>query len=117
MIIRMAIAALIVVTIVIVFGVAQGWAAGRCGLASWYGPESGETTASGARFRPDDMSAAMWGVPFGSRYRVTYRGKSVVVVILDRGPARRLHRLIDLSRGAARRIGLTGVGLVCLEGE
>jgi rare lipoprotein A (peptidoglycan hydrolase) len=88
---------------------------GRSGFASWYGPESGRVTASGALFRPDAMTAAMWGPRFGSRYRVTYRGRSVVVTITDRGPAKRLHRIIDLSRGAARRLGMRGVGRVCLE--
>jgi rare lipoprotein A len=53
----------------------------------------------------------------GERYRVTYRGKSVVVRINDVGPAAWTHRGIDLSRAAAKRIGLihAGVGKVCLE--
>ena len=91
---------------------APAYADGRCGTASWYA--RGHVTASGERFNPDALTAAMWGVPFNSRYRVTYRGKSVVVRITDRGPNRRLHRIIDLSRAAARRIGLRGVGRVCL---
>lgn len=53
----------------------------------------------------------------GRSYRVRYRGRSVVVKITDLGPHKRLGRVIDLSRGAARKLGLEhdGVGRVCLE--
>ena len=88
------------------------------GLASWYGYESGSVTASGQRFDPMALTAAMPSRShLGERWRVTYRGRSVVVTVNDVGPAARLHRVIDLSRAAAERIGLlpAGVGRVCLE--
>ncbi|PZA12484.1 hypothetical protein DNX69_10955 [Rhodopseudomonas palustris] len=89
----------------------------RCaGLASFYGSESGTRTASGQRFHPGGMTAAHRCLPFGTKLRVTYAGRSVVVTINDRGPFIR-PRVLDLSEGAARVIGLTsrGVGPVGCE--
>jgi len=79
--------------------------------ASWYG--SGHRTANGERFAPDGLTAAHRSLPFGTRVRVTYGSRSVVVRINDRGPFI-AGRAIDLSRGAARAIGLSGVGRVHL---
>ena len=70
--------------------------AGQSCRASYYGPESGSRTANGERFRPDGISAAHRSLPFGTRVRVTYRGRSVVVRINDRGPAKWTGRCIDL---------------------
>ena len=92
-------------------------AAERCGDASWYGAQHhGRTMANGKPFNMHAMTAAMWDVPFGTEYRVTYKGRSVVVTIRDRGPARRLGRIIDLSYAAAKQLGMIreGVGRVCL---
>ena len=86
----------------------------RTETASYYGPESGHHTASGERFDPNAMTAAHRTLPFGTLVRVTYRGRSVVVRINDRGPFVK-GRDIDLSQGAARRIGLPGVGPVTVE--
>ncbi|MGU3476381.1 septal ring lytic transglycosylase RlpA family protein [Methylobacterium sp. D48H] len=80
-------------------------------IASWYG--SGRRTANGERFVPDGLTAAHRSLPFGTRVRVTYGARSVVVRINDRGPFI-AGRAIDLSRGAARAIGLSGVGRVHL---
>src|ERR1700734_1017439 len=82
--------------------------------ASYYGPESGRHTASGERFDPNAMTAAHPALPFGTPLRVAYQGRSVVVRINDRGPFIK-GRDIDLSQGAARRIGLPGVGRVTIE--
>jgi rare lipoprotein A len=80
------------------------------GMASWYGAElAGHRTASGDRFNPDELTAAHRTLPLGSRVRVTYQGKSVVVRINDRGPFAR-GRVIDLSRAAAEQIGLRRAG-------
>lgn len=90
----------------------------RCGSGSWYGTESGTRTATGERFTGNEMTAAMpQRSMLGKRVRVTYRGRSIVVRVNDIGPASRLHRVIDLSRAAAARIGLigAGVGRVCIE--
>jgi rare lipoprotein A len=80
------------------------------GKASFYGNESGSKTASGQRFNQNAMTAAHRSLPFGTKLRVTYRGQSVVVTINDRGPFIK-GRVLDLSTGAARAVGLTGAGV------
>lgn len=83
------------------------------GVASYYGPEEqGQPTASGVPFDDRKMTAAHRTLPFGTRLRVTYlaTGRSVVVTINDRGPFWP-HRILDLSLGAARRLGLYDHGL------
>lgn len=99
-----------------------GWAA----VASCYGAESGPHTASGERFIPSQMTAAMCTIggcdlreraswlPFGTLLRVSYQGRSVVVRLNDRGPWIK-HRAIDLSSGACDRLGLPGIGDVQIE--
>ena len=86
------------------------------GMASYYGTESGSRTASGQRMNAGAMTAAHRSLPFGTRLKVTHGGRSVVVTINDRGPFIR-GRVLDLSTGAARAIGLTsrGVGQVTAE--
>lgn len=84
--------------------------------ASWYGTESGNRTANGERFNGTSITAAHRTLPFGTKLRVTYRGKSVTVRVNDRGPFIE-GRSLDLSKAAAARIGLTaaGVAKVCME--
>jgi rare lipoprotein A len=80
--------------------------------ASWYGPGfHGRRTANGERFDQDALTAAHKTLPFGTKVRVTNaaNGKSVVVRINDRGPFVR-GREIDLSKGAARAVGMLGAG-------
>ena len=89
------------------------------GIASWYGPGfDGKKTASGERFDQDALTAAHAYWAFGTRVKVTFptTGKSVVVRINDRFPTHK-GRAIDLSRAAARAIGLIGpgTGMVRLE--
>jgi rare lipoprotein A len=86
------------------------------GMASFYGNESGSKTASGQRFNQNAMTAAHRTLPFGTKLRVTHGDRSVVVTINDRGPFVR-GRVLDLSTGAARAVGLTsaGVGRVVAE--
>ena len=86
------------------------------GMASFYGNESGSKTASGQRFNQDALTAAHRSLPFGTKLRVTHGDRSVVVTINGRGPFIR-GRVLDLSTGAARAIGLTsaGVGRVTAE--
>jgi rare lipoprotein A len=82
------------------------------GIASWYGPGyHGKTTASGERFDQDALTAAHPYWAFGTRVKVTLlsTGRSAVVRINDRFPAYK-GRIIDVSRGTARRIGLIGPG-------
>lgn len=81
------------------------------GVASWYGPGyHGKPTSSGERYDQDGLTAAHYNWAFGTRVRVTLlsTGRSVVVRINDRFPRR--DRVIDVSRGAAREIGLIGPG-------
>ena len=83
----------------------------RQGRASWYGYEwtTGKrgTMANGNRFNPRAWSAATYDYPLGSMLLVTNtaNGKRIAVMVTDRGPARRLHRLIDLSEAAATALG------------
>ena len=95
---------------------AQSFPPSRVVKASWYGDGfSGRRTASGERFDPNRLTAASKTLPIGSMVHVTNleNGRSVTVRINDRGPYVR-GRSLDLSRGAARQIGLThkGVGRV-----
>ena len=80
------------------------------GKASYYGSESGARTASGARYNPGGLTAAHRSLPFGTKLRVTHGSRSVVVTVNDRGPFVR-GRVLDLSKGAAQAIGLTGRGV------
>jgi rare lipoprotein A len=86
------------------------------GMASWYGSESGSKTSMGTRFWPDGVSAAHKTLPLPSKVRVTnlHNGKSIVLVVNDRGPFKR-DRIIDLSHGAARRIGIRGLARVKID--
>lgn len=87
------------------------------GLASWYGPGfRGKPTASGERFVPRKHTAAHRTLPFGTVIRVVRvdTGKSVRVVVNDRGPFVD-GRIVDLSKGAARRIDLLDDGVVPVE--
>jgi rare lipoprotein A len=82
------------------------------GTASWYGPGyAGKRTSSGEVYDQDALTAAHYAWAFGTRVRVTLlsTGKSVVVRVNDRFPNHK-GRVIDLSRGAARAIGLIGPG-------
>jgi rare lipoprotein A len=82
------------------------------GIASWYGPDyDGKRTSSGETFHQDALTAAHAYWAFGTRVKVTLlsTGRSVVVRINDRFPSHK-GRAIDLSRGAARAIGLIGPG-------
>jgi rare lipoprotein A len=86
---------------------------GTVGHASWYGHEfARRPTASGELFDPMGLTGAHRTLPLGSRVRVTnlQNGRSVTVIINDRGPFLR-HREIDLSYGAARVLGMVQRGI------
>jgi rare lipoprotein A len=89
------------------------------GWASWYGPGfNGNASASGEIFNQNAMTAAHRSLPFGTQVQVTNldNGRSVIVRINDRGPYVG-DRVIDLSAGAARVLGVisTGIAPVRLE--
>ncbi len=84
------------------------------GLASWYGKDfNGKPTASGEIYNMYGISAAHKTLPLGTRVLVKdeKNGKTVEVVINDRGPF--VHgRIIDLSYGAAKKLGSVEAGVV-----
>lgn len=90
----------------------------QTGLASYYGPGfHGEETASGEIFDQAEMVAAHRTLPLGAVVRVTNleNGRRVVLRVIDRGPYGRNYRkgtIIDVSKGAARRLGFVRDGLV-----
>ena len=83
------------------------------GIASWYGYESGRMTANGEAFNPEGLTAAHKYLPIPMFVEVTNleNGKVVIVRVNDRGPfpsdqnPKSGDRIIDLSAGAARRLG------------
>lgn len=84
--------------------------ADQVGVASYYWQP--QALASGGRFNPNAMTAAHKTLPFGTRVRIRHlrNGRSVDVHINDRGPYV-AGRIIDLSKAAAGRIGMTGQGV------
>jgi rare lipoprotein A len=89
------------------------------GIASYYHDSlHGRKTASGAIYNKNIPSAAHKTLPLGSKVRVTdtKTGKSIVVKVNDRGPFVK-GRIIDLSRSAARELGMIKKGLARVEVE
>jgi len=88
----------------------SGGNGGTYGLASFYSYDP--HTASGEKFNAQELTAAHRTLPFGTRLRVTdvATGRSVTVRVNDRGPFVR-GRVVDVSRGAAQTLGITGKGV------
>lgn len=87
------------------------------GVASWYGEDfHGRLTANGEVYNMHRYTAAHRSLPFLTRIRVTNKenGKSLIVRVNDRGPYID-GRVIDLSRAAAKRLGIEGIARVKLE--
>ena len=87
---------------------------GQHGVASVYW--EGQRTASGARFNPNAMTIAHRTLPFGATVQVKIAGskRSILAVVNDRGPFIR-GRIVDLSRGCARALGVSGLARVQLD--
>lgn len=87
-----------------------------CGkTASWYGDKfKGKPTASGYLFNPKEYTCASNKYKFGTVLKVTNveNGKSVVVVVTDRGGFSKMGRDIDLSRAAFTKIAKLNSGLI-----
>ena len=84
----------------------------QTGVASWYGRQfHGRKTASGETFDMNGLTAAHRSLPLNCYIRVTNKdnGKSVVVKVNDRGPFHG-NRVLDLSYGAAKQLGVTSAG-------
>jgi rare lipoprotein A (peptidoglycan hydrolase) len=91
----------------------------QVGEASWYGPGfHGEKTANGEIFNQNKLTAAHRTLPLGTKAKVTSfkSGKSVEVKINDRGPYMR-DRVIDLSRAAAKKLGMEKEGVTIVKVE
>jgi rare lipoprotein A len=85
----------------------------RVGTASWYGAEcAGRIMANGKKFVPEKLTCASWHYPLGTTLIVTHGQKSVRVKVTDRGPAKRLHREIDLSAAAFKKLSSLDEGLI-----
>ena len=105
--IRAALAAAILALALVPANASQ--ASAQCGKASWYALTS--KTASGEHMKPEGMTAAHRSLPLGSRIKVTNKrnGKTVILRVNDRGPFIK-GRIVDVSKGAARKLGFIGAG-------
>ena len=95
----------------------SGNCAGQEVLASYYA--SGKRTASGERFDANGNTAAARTWPLGTTLTVTnpHNGRSLTVRINDKGPwgiAYAQGARLDLARGAAQRLGMSGSQYVCV---
>lgn len=89
------------------------------GVASYYHDSlHGNQTASGNVYNKNALSAAHKSLPFGTRVRVTElkSGRSVVLEVNDRGPFVK-GRIIDLSRRAAKELGMINRGIAKVKVE
>ena len=115
----------VLLSVVLTSNVPTATAGVMYGKASYYSTEACQwnphpecPTASGRSLYELEKKkirfAAIWGLPFGSRVEVTNtaNGRSTIVTILDRGPAKRLGRIIDLSKRAFAEIAETKQGLI-----
>jgi rare lipoprotein A len=91
----------------------------QVGKASWYGRRNaGRLTANGERFNPEAMTCAHRTFPLGSVVKVTdiATGKNVSLEVNDRGPYVK-GRIVDLSEGAARELGVGNKDLILVRVE
>ena len=81
------------------------------GRASWY--KMGHTTANGERYNPDGLTCAHRTFKFGTRLKITNlkNKRSAVCRVNDRGPFIR-GRIVDVSRGMARKLKMISSGVV-----
>ena len=87
------------------------------GKASYYADKfEGRRTASGETFHQRSMTAAHRTLPYGTKVRVVNlaNGRSVKVRINDRGPFAE-GRVIDLSKKAAKKLGMISTGVAPVE--
>lgn len=87
------------------------------GLASYYADKfQGRKTSNGERYDKNKLTAAHRTLPFGTKVKVTNvkTGKSVIVRINDRGPFIK-GRIIDVSKKAAKDLGMLKTGVIQVE--
>jgi rare lipoprotein A len=97
---------ILLIPLLVILGVPKYTEASVPMVASWY--ECCKITANGEKFNPNGHTAAHKTLPFGTKLRVTYKNKSLIVRINDRGPFIK-GRSLDLARGAAMALGCKGV--------
>ena len=105
--------------LILLAGFASASAQSRRGKASFYSKRAtGARSASGERIHHDSLTCAHRTYPFGTRLKVTNlrNGKSIIVRVTDRGPHHK-GRVIDLSYGAARELGMLSQGIAMVEIE
>ena len=110
---------MLLTAVLFVFCFASAGAQSRRGKASFYSKRAtGARSASGERIHHDSLTCAHRTYPFGTKLKVTNlrNGKSVVVRVTDRGPHSR-SRIIDLSYGAAKALGMLSQGIAMVEVE
>lgn len=79
---------------------------------TWYGPGFyGHTMAGGGKLTPTSMVVAHRTMPFGTKIQFSYKGRTCVAVVQDRGPGSRALEF-DLGPGTAQALGFSGVGFV-----
>ena len=109
----------VVAIVILLAGFASVGAQTRRGKASFYSKRAtGARSASGERIHHDSLTCAHRTYAFGTRLKVTNlrNGKSIIVRVTDRGPHRK-GRVIDLSYGAARELGMLSQGIAMVEIE
>jgi len=114
---RAAVILIILMTAVLSLRDAGSSAGAIKGIASWYSKDDPgilETTANMEQFDDDQLTCAIWDLPFNTKLKVTNleNGKYVIVRVNDRGPAKRLNRTIDLTRQAFSQIADLDKGLI-----
>ncbi len=82
------------------------------GMATWYGPGLyGNTTACGQKLTRELVGVAHRKLPCGTMVEVSYRGRSIVVPVVDRGPYARGMRW-DLTSAAAEQLGFAATARI-----
>lgn len=109
------------IILMLLLATAKGETVTMIGIASWYGEgeKLNKYTASGEVFDQEALVCAIWDIPFGTYLRVTNleNSYSVLVRVNDRGPAKRLGRLVDLTRRAFSELAPLEKGLIKVEVE
>ena len=95
-------------------------AVAESGTASWYGEElRGRAMANGKPFNPDAMTCASWNYPLGTKLDVQHVAAGITntvrVTVTDRGPNKRLGRVIDLSKAAFAKLAENKRGLITVQ--
>jgi rare lipoprotein A (peptidoglycan hydrolase) len=87
----------------------SGW---NSAYVTWYGPGFyGHTMAGGGTLTPDSMVVAHRTLRFGTRIEFSYKGRTCIAVVQDRGPVS-TRFTFDLGPGTAKALGFSGVGTV-----